>query len=116
MRFITLALVIIASISSADATPRKPKNFDMMSARSPVKFIYYTFMDQKSGELVEKKLLAKKVGKDRKFGTGKVDEADIPTELADDQCIVNVRFELQDGSIVEQANFDVCSTDEILIE
>jgi hypothetical protein len=116
MRFATLALCLIVTIANADAAPRKAKSFDIMSVRAPVKFIYYTFMDQTTGEFVEKKLLAKKVGKDRKVGEGKVDEADFPTELADDQCIVDVKFELMDGTIVEQPNFDICSTDELLVE
>jgi hypothetical protein len=116
MRAITLALCLIALTAHAGAESRKARNFDMMSARSPVKFIYYTFLDQKTGEMVEKKLQAKKLGKDRKSGGGKVDEADVPMELAADQCIVQARFELKDGTIVEQPNFDICSTDELLIE
>lgn len=88
----------------------KPKGFDIKSEKG-VKFVTFQFVNEKTGELVEKRL---PVTKGTLNAANK--SAGIPAELGEKQCLVNLIVEQGDGSIVTAEQIDICSASEILIE
>jgi hypothetical protein len=113
MRFVLLALCSLAIITPAFSKElKKPHGFEISNARpSGVKFVYFDFTDKTTGDIVERKFLAKKGVRNA------INKAvDAPTELAEQQCLVDLKFEFDDGSIVESPSTDICSIDEILVE
>ena len=76
-----------------------------------IKFVTFTHRKQQTGEVVERKLpLTNGTFKAAQRSRG------TPSGLESEQCIVNASFELQDGSVVQLANLDICGLDELLIE
>jgi hypothetical protein len=110
MRKIFIFAVAVSALSSfAQAEPDKVK-VSHGSGKS-VKFVTFTYLDETTGDVIEKKLPLNNGTMNRgKHARGKKLQPD------ETQCLVNAVFELQDGTIVNHPNLDVCGLDELLLE
>jgi hypothetical protein len=111
MKKLFIFAVAVSALSAfAVAEPDKVK-VSHGSGKS-VKFVTFTYLDESTGDVIEKKLPLNNgtMNRGRHKRKGETLQPD------ETQCLVNAVFELQDGTTLNQPNLDICGLDELLIE